>query len=692
MNNSSPSIFARLGQGHGRRRTATPELRQGEIAECGLAALGIMLAHHGRPVPLEQLRAGVGSTRLGVNARTLIRIARDHGMVARAFRTEPDRLSSLGFPLIAHSRFIHFVVVEAETRDGLLVNDPGGGPHVMGWDEVDDSFTGIAITIQPPELGPHRPQGAWRPLTPARALAARLRPQTGLFAAILLSAALDRAAAVGAAIAAGSWAAGGDGLISLTGACAATVAAGWGRDRLTALLGRRLADDTAAGVFDRLRRMPAGWFDRRDRAQVLEVTLAGGALQRHIGDIMRLVELPLLVLPVGAALWIDGWSGAALLLTVFAALVALGRVHLQRGAVAARRDAPAPLVPDGGTITTLDTHRTAGRDGEVLAHLAGRHAVQTIWGQKSVARHARLMGVLAGIAGVGLAAVLLTSLATGRIGSGGVVTLAALTLAAHRQILRLDRVTPALQDLKAALHRLDDLQAAATEAEHPPAAERPAARLCVQSAGFQPSPQSPPVLSAVDLRLEPGERLGVCGPSGSGKSVLAKLACGLLEPSSGHILLDGRPVVTVARQCPGAVALVDRSSPVIAGTIAENLRVGDLSATDAALVEALEQVGLWSDLEPRGGLSLGLTESGPELSGGQRLRLGLARALVRNPVLLVIDNALDSLEPDLARSILNGLRRPDRIVLVTSRRPATLEGCEYHLHLDPSASWAERMS
>lgn len=688
MSNSSPSGFSCRG----RRRTATPELRQGEIAECGLAALGIMLAHRGRPVPLEQLRAEAGSTRLGVNARTLIRIARDHGMVARAFRTEPDRLSSLGFPLIAHSRFIHFVVVEAETRDGLLVNDPGGGPHVMGWDEVDDSFTGIAITIQPPEPGVHRPQGDWRPLTPARALATRLLPQAGIVAAILLSAVLGRVAGVGAALALGSWAGGGADLIPLTSACAAAVAAGWGRDRLTALLGRRLADDTSAGVFGRLRRMPAAWFARRDAAQVLEVPLAGGALQRYTGDIMRSVELPLLVLPVGAALWIDGWSGAMLLLSVIAALAALGGVHLRRGAVAARRDAPAPVVPDGGTITTLDTHRTGGRDGEVLAQLAGRHAVQTIWGQKSVARHARLMGVLTGIAGVGLAAVLVTSLAAGRIGSGGVVALAVLTLSAHRQLLRLDHIMPALQDLKAALHRLDDLEAAAIEAEHPAAAERPAARLCIQSAGFQPSPQAPPVLSEVDLHIEPGERLGFCGPSGSGKSVLAKLACGLLEPSSGLILLDGRPVATVARQCPGAVALVDRSSPVTAGTIAENLRIGDLTATDAALVAALEQVRLWSDLEPRGGLSLQLTEGGPELSGGQRRRLALARALLRDPVLLVIDDALDALEPDLARTILDGVRRPDRIVLVTSRRSGTLDGCEHRLDLDQPTAGAERTS
>ncbi|XKH37045.1 cysteine peptidase family C39 domain-containing protein [Azospirillum doebereinerae] len=139
-------FFNALG---GTGRVATPEIRQGETAECGLAALAILLAHHGRPVTLEQLRAEAGSTRLGLTARTLLHLARRHGMEARAFRKEPEELAALGFPLIAHSRFIHYLVVEGVTRRDVLVNDPATGPRSIPWEEFAENFTGIAITLRP---------------------------------------------------------------------------------------------------------------------------------------------------------------------------------------------------------------------------------------------------------------------------------------------------------------------------------------------------------------------------------------------------------------------------------------------------------------------------------------------------------------------------------------------------------------
>ncbi|WP_082109113.1 cysteine peptidase family C39 domain-containing protein [Azospirillum thiophilum] len=672
------------------RRAATPELRQGETTECGLAALAIMLAHHGRPVPLERLRAEAGSTRLGVTARTLIQIARRHGMVARAFRKEPEGLAALGFPLIIHCRFIHFVVVEAATAEGLLVNDPACGPLVMGWDEVADSFTGIAITVQPPAFDVQAAPSGRRPPTPVRMLVQRLAPQRRLVAAIAGLAITMRVAAVAAAFAAGAWVDGRSGFLPLGSALAATVLAGWARDRATALLGGRLADATAAAAFDRLRRLPPGWFARRSGAQVLAAPLAGGTLQRRIGAVAGLAELPLPVLPLTAVLWIDVQAGAAVGLTLLAALAALSLVHGRRGGVVARLGAAAavPLVPDEGTVAALGCHKAGGREGELIARLAGRHAGLTVVAQKAAAGHAGLTGLRAGLAGLGfgLALVLgLAGLAAGRLLPGEVLTLAALALAVHRPLGRLDRAGPALQSIKDALYRLDDAESATAGPDPSPvvlkSARPPAAGLSFEDAGFQPSPQAPPLLSGITLRLEPGERLAILGPSGSGKSVLAKLACGLLECSAGSISLAGEPVAAVAQRCPGAVVLVDRASPVTGGTVAGNLRAGDERLADASLVAALELVELWTDLEPRGGLSLALSRGGTELSGGQRRRLALARALLRDPVLLVIDEALDALEPALAARILDRLHRPDRILLVVGRRPETLEGCERHLLL-----------
>ncbi len=130
------------------RRISTPEIRQAESAECGLAALAIILAHFDTPVPLEDLRTAAGSTRLGSAARTLLSLARPHGLEARAFRKEPEDLPALGFPLIVHSRFIHFLVVEGMTATHALVNDSAGGPHDIPLEEFAEDFTGIVLTFR----------------------------------------------------------------------------------------------------------------------------------------------------------------------------------------------------------------------------------------------------------------------------------------------------------------------------------------------------------------------------------------------------------------------------------------------------------------------------------------------------------------------------------------------------------------
>ncbi|RUQ62058.1 cysteine peptidase family C39 domain-containing protein [Azospirillum doebereinerae] len=656
----------------GTGRVATPEIRQGETAECGLAALAILLAHHGRPVTLEQLRAEAGSTRLGLTARTLLHLARRHGMEARAFRKEPEELAALGFPLIAHSRFIHYLVVEGVTRRDVLVNDPATGPRSIPWEEFAENFTGIAITLRP--VAPTVPRsGRGRFL---RALARHLAPHHGALRAIFAMAALAAAATVVAALAAGALVDGQPGAApALLAALAVLLGTGWARDRRIATLGARLAEDTAGLVLARLLHRSPGWFARRSAGQIAAAPVIGFAFQESLGAALLLAEAPLtLAPPAVAALAIDGTAGLGPVVTALLGVLALVTVQGRRGAIAARLgpEVPAPVLPDAATLRALDTHRIGGRDAELFGLLAGRHAVGIATTQQAAAAHARLAAFRHGLAAAGLALVLglgLPGMADGRVSAGDVVALAALSIALHRPLGQLQRWFPELESLKSALHRLDDTEAGALPGDEPAVPpQRPAGRLELVGAGFRPSPLGPPILDGIRLTVEPGQQVTIVGPSGSGKSVLAKLSCGLLECGPGQILLDGHPVAAMARRHPGAVALVDRSSPVGPGTVADTLRLGDAALSDEALRSALDLVGLTADLSPRGGLSLVLSAGGAELSGGQRRRLALARALLRRPALLVLDGVLDALEPDLDRAIRNRLRRLGCTLLVVGSR------------------------
>jgi len=672
-----------------RSRIATPDLRQGETAECGLAALAILLAHHGRPVPLETLRTEAGSTRLGSTARTLLTLARRHDMEARAFRKEPEGLAALGFPLIVHSRFIHFLVVEGMTSREVLVNDPACGPRSIPLDEFADDFTGIALTLRPLSREPLPESGRGRWL---RALGDRLSPQRGTVLAIPALALLAETGTVAACLSVGGLAEGHPAAPPVL-AVAATmaVAAAWARDRRVARLGERLGGDTAAAMLARLSRLPAHWFARRSMGQVAAAPLAGGLLQTHIGAALVLAETPLVLMPALVALAIDPLIGAVLTAGAAASALALALVHGRRGGIVARLGAggTTAVLPDAETLRAIDSHKTGGRDAELFGQLAGRHAHQCVLTQEAATSHAALTALRTGLAAAGLALAVglgALAIAEGRLGTGPAVALAALAVALHRPFGRLDRLLPGRAALRTALHRLADTESAPLDDTTDDAADdahapRPRGRLVLDKAGFQPSPLLPPVLAGIDLTVEPGQRVGVTGPSGSGKSVLAKLACGLLDAGPGGVRLDGQPVAAVARRWPGAVALVDRSTPVEPGTVADNLRFGDRTLSDSALTAALDLVALTADLEPRGGLSLSLSRGGAELSGGQRRRLALARALLRKPALLVLDEALDALEPDLDRAIRDRLRDVGCTVLLVSRRPSSLAGCDHVIDL-----------
>jgi ATP-binding cassette, subfamily B, bacterial len=204
----------------------------------------------------------------------------------------------------------------------------------------------------------------------------------------------------------------------------------------------------------------------------------------------------------------------------------------------------------------------------------------------------------------------------------------------------------------------------------PRASQGPAA-LQVEGLGFGYEPHVP-VLRDLDLEVLPGRTLAVVGPTGSGKSTLALLLARLWDPQDGVIRVDGRDLRDLAPGVlPSEVAYVAQDTFLFDDTVAGNVTLG-LDVDPGALAEALTVANAAAFVdELPDGLDTPLGERGATLSGGQQQRLALARALVRRPRLLVLDDATSAVDPSVEAAILRGLRRaelPSTVVVVAYRR------------------------
>lgn len=192
-------------------------------------------------------------------------------------------------------------------------------------------------------------------------------------------------------------------------------------------------------------------------------------------------------------------------------------------------------------------------------------------------------------------------------------------------------------------------------------------------------------LGPITVDIEPGARIAVIGPNGSGKSTLIDLIYGLREPTRGHVEIDGLPLRDLSlRLVREQIALV-RGAAVFDGTIMENICMGRTDISLEAVRSALETVELWDEIANlTEGLGTRVTTNGGNLSAGQAQRLAIARAIVVRPRCLLLDEALDHLDPKSRQTILKRVLGADVpwTVVVTTHDETVARACTHQFSID----------
>jgi ATP-binding cassette, subfamily C, bacterial CydC len=323
-----------------------------------------------------------------------------------------------------------------------------------------------------------------------------------------------------------------------------------------------------------------------------------------------------------------------------------------------------------------------GREDEAIARVRAADAELVRLGRRDALAAGTadaLMIFIAGATVAGVLAVAVNAHTAGTIDRVLVATIALLALASFDAVIPLPSAARELSGVLASGRRVLETVGREPLVRDPADPRpRPPARAPVALEGITARyGTDDPVLHGFDLRLEPGRRIALVGPSGAGKTTVLSLLLRFVDPAFGRVTIGGHDVREYRQEDVRATfALAGQDAHVFDSTIRDNLRLAASGAEDAELWAVLQRarLGEWVASLPAG-LDTRVGEEGTMLSGGQRQRLVLARALLAGAPVLLLDEPTAHLDPPTARALMNDVldAAADRAVLLVTHRPEGLE-------------------
>ena len=682
------------------RRVRTPTVLQMEAVECGAACLAIVLAHHGRHVPLEELRVACGVSRDGSKASNMVKAARTYGLTAGGKRYDLGDFAAATLPAIVFWNFNHFVVVEGFGPDVVYINDPAFGPRKVSRTEFGRAYTGVTLAFEP---GPDFRKGG-SPPSLVRALAPRLSGSGAAFAFIVLATLAlvlpGLVLPIFTQVFVDEYLIGraGGGLAPLLLAMAVAMllrmVLTWLQQGQLLRLETRLALASSGAFFWHVLRLPVAFFNQRYAGDIGQrvaandrlAQLLAGEVATNAVSVVSVLFYTAVMLQYDVLLTLAGLAIIALNLLV---LRALSRRRKDDN-IRLLQDRGKLLAATMGGIDTIETIKATGGEADFFVRWSG-HMAKVANAEQSLALNTRLLAVLPGLLS-GLVTVAILGLGgmrviEGRMTVGMLVAFQGLMAGLSLPVLKLMGLAGQMQEIEGDLTRLDDIQKSPVDVQtSEPALQASAtsARLELAGVTFGYSRLEPPLIEGFDLVLEPGRRIALVGASGSGKSTVARLVTGVFRPWEGEVRIGGRPRETIApEQLQAILGSVDQDIYLFAGTVRDNLTLWDPTTPQEDMIQAARDAHIHDVVASRPlGYESPVDEAGANFSGGQRQRLEIARALAARPSILVLDEATAALDPLTEQQIDLAIRRRACACLIIAHRLSTIRDCDEIVVMD----------
>lgn len=685
----------------GRSKLAkVPQVMQMEVVECGAASLTMILAHYGKWLPLEEVRAACGVSRDGSSAKMILQAARNYGLDAKGFRMSPEALEGKQ-PAIIHWNFEHFVVFRGFDRKGrACINDPGIGPVKWPMEEFRKHYTGVCLTFEPTEKFEKGGQQTsilsymkknlngvseafWLTFSFALmgAFVALLSP---LFTRIFLDEILSGKNADWV-----KWFFIGMGALAVFQFFVVLL-----QSRYTKRVAGALALKSNKDYLRHLLRLPMSYFAMRHVGDLQQRMHLNQEITNSLIEVLapQVINIGLLVLYLflmfSYSFWLTiiGFVAAGVNLAIVHYFAIL-RINLIRSMEQSEGQYFSATI---SCIDNMESIKAAGAETGFFKYWSGLWAHKFNVNANADKQQAQMAllpvmaNALCSVAVLVLGAYLILQ---GDLTVGMLMAFQGFMGSFLAPVNELVNGSQKIVEMRSQMERVEDVMKYPEDhrdSEKEILQGKLGGLLEMKHVTFGYSPIQPPLIEDFNLRVEPGHSVALVGPSGCGKSTLAKLISGLYKPWSGEILFDGRPIESIPNEeLTNSVAVIDQNVVLFDDTIAQNIRMWDPSIEDFTLMMACNDAEIRADIVSRPeGFDTKIVKGGQNFSGGQRQRFEIATALAREPIVLIMDEATSALDPKTEDEVMKRIRSMGPTQIIVAHRLSTIRDCDEIIVMD----------
>ena len=676
-----------------------PMVMQMESVECGAASLTMILAHYGKWLPLEEVRAACGVSRNGSSAKDIVLAARNYGLEADGYQVTTEALEGMQ-PAIIHWNFNHFVVFRGFHKGNACLNDPNAGPVEVPMDDFRKSFTGVALTFAPTEA--FEPSGHR-----TRILSYVRKYLRGAGEAFWLTFVFALLAAFVALV-----------IPLFTRTFIDEILSGKNRDWSSTfflimgtvalfqftlvLLQARYAKRTAGSLalkgnvkyLNHVLRLPISFFAMRSVGELQQRQHLNETITHSLVEVLAPQIINIALLGLYLALMLS-YSVVLTLVGVIAAIVNLAivqyystrRINLIHSMEQSTGKYFSATV---SCIDNMESIKAAGAETGFFEYWSG------LWAKKfnmegNATDQQLKMGLLPilvnGLVNTTILILGALLILKGELSVGMLLAFQGFMSSFLSPVNDIVNASKAIVVMRSQMERIEDVMKYPEDHrdnEGDMYEGKLGGLVELKNVTFGYSTLLPPLIENFNLRIEPGRSVAIVGSSGCGKSTLAKLISGLYKPWSGEILFDGRPIESISsEELTNSVAVIDQNVVLFDDTVAQNIRMWDESIEDFTLMMACNDAQIRDDIVSRpDGFGTKLVRGGQNFSGGQRQRIEIATALAKEPAVLIMDEATSALDPKTEDEVMAAIRMMGPTQMIIAHRLSTIRDCDEILVMD----------